>query len=1388
MIERIVNRCAVMAAVASFALANSIPSVSAQTIQEFFKKVLPPVSQSAGSHHALAGKQKVQPAEALSPSGIAAVQELLGRLGYDAGTADGVFGRRTRNAMNRFQREHGLQETHAPDQATLDVLRAAGSTAGQQPSAPLAQEQVAKAGATAIQPGFDCGQAATPTEHAICASADLSRMDRDVATIYGAILGKAITAVVNAERGAQRAFLVERNACGAEIYCLFPAYLTRLEAIRETARQVDLAVVTGPDGLMVTPQAAPQSSTPLLQRDTEQKVVTYGSNPVVQQGGSKSSPDADLAENQVESAAVPSHSPAEGQQKLSKIVIPPAGTDLSSLLHLPEALTSWSFDTFDGVPLFDEWAVGSVIMLARMQANPGYLEDDQCDIARRFLRREVLDQVLTREHDKCRGGKIIWPGANEFEKQDNEQAFLKNYAPQLAAQAIKLPVTFAVSDLIGLAAFDAASSSFPLADSAGHLINAVLGTFPNQRFFLGPEGSTSRRNIVGLAPLPEQKLLVSGPEEARRLIADVTGWERRDAKGKVVSLPQDSRQRRTVRRVAVIELTSIDPQSGLINARLKSLGLYNLDLSRQLHAFPVSRSAGSIVAEGLPSAFSVPQFTTFDAFYAALRQAADDNGSISETGWRRIDRIVSSRDDIFYKEQMAGNPELQDLQLDDARRPFLIHGEYQIGTQRLPLLRQWAKLLSETMPAEIEQRRPFTYRDTKSSFTFTAPGWDSRPERSAAAESLGFQANQLVAIKDMPGVLVVLPNEASLFTLELPASALTAHLGKEITARTVMQANGPVRFVADGEDVIALLPMSPRSISVMANGVDIASRSFADVPHLDGRFMADITDEDGTAFAQPQPLSNAAVNLLAAAHADNLGDDLVQLVVQRAHLELAGDAAGGRFFIAGKRAPTIEEAEALAADFQSWARRRIGAAPDIIDLDARILKQTQLGPASASWSDLQCLGSTRDEARISSNQRVLGARLAVAEMNGGTLSTEQELHKLAIEREPMLADMVVRIGCDREAERRSLLPIYVAFSSALPAGPQGATTARLKVRVEEAEARRTMPSYLELLPDDMRERMIDRWSPKPEKSVSLGLDLLEVVYFDDGGLELARISPPAGQTRAGIVDDYVSARDRPSLSESGQPYGPDILGIKVGMNFDEAEVLIRQHMQVGRILKGVRAFDGSLQSGRTHPATSGKLFISEDGKEFIALIDEAPLREGRVLVAWRRLYLEPNTLRFEDAAVALVEKYGNAGADVIHEGWRNTWLTPDGQSNCRSSFTYGGERPGLSSFWKDEGGSDQVLMLPDGLPVPDAMIPADIRHAATNLDDEIPHCGPAFTAELMFDASRYANAGHVTRGLDWIETIISDVGPYIEAFRANRESLAETGGGQTSRSKPAIRF
>jgi peptidoglycan hydrolase-like protein with peptidoglycan-binding domain len=69
------------------------------------------------------------PAEAAPDDRVAIVQGALSRAAYGQITADGVFGPQTRDAIRRFQADHGLPLTGEIDDALIVELRAAGALA-----------------------------------------------------------------------------------------------------------------------------------------------------------------------------------------------------------------------------------------------------------------------------------------------------------------------------------------------------------------------------------------------------------------------------------------------------------------------------------------------------------------------------------------------------------------------------------------------------------------------------------------------------------------------------------------------------------------------------------------------------------------------------------------------------------------------------------------------------------------------------------------------------------------------------------------------------------------------------------------------------------------------------------------------------------------------------------------------------------------------------------------------------------------------------------------------------------------------------------------------------------------------------------------------------------
>jgi peptidoglycan hydrolase-like protein with peptidoglycan-binding domain len=74
------------------------------------------------------GSSATPPAEVVKPdSRIVSVQTALARSAYGPVTADGVFGPETRDAIIRFQRDHGLALTGTVNDALIVELRSAGA-------------------------------------------------------------------------------------------------------------------------------------------------------------------------------------------------------------------------------------------------------------------------------------------------------------------------------------------------------------------------------------------------------------------------------------------------------------------------------------------------------------------------------------------------------------------------------------------------------------------------------------------------------------------------------------------------------------------------------------------------------------------------------------------------------------------------------------------------------------------------------------------------------------------------------------------------------------------------------------------------------------------------------------------------------------------------------------------------------------------------------------------------------------------------------------------------------------------------------------------------------------------------------------------------------------
>jgi uncharacterized protein YecT (DUF1311 family) len=84
---------------------------------------------------------------------------------------------------------------------------------------------------------FDCQKASPPVETAICGNSELSKLDSDLAVTWKNALARSKN--TSALKTAQRRWLTERNACGADTACLTDRYRERLAALNGSSLPAD---------------------------------------------------------------------------------------------------------------------------------------------------------------------------------------------------------------------------------------------------------------------------------------------------------------------------------------------------------------------------------------------------------------------------------------------------------------------------------------------------------------------------------------------------------------------------------------------------------------------------------------------------------------------------------------------------------------------------------------------------------------------------------------------------------------------------------------------------------------------------------------------------------------------------------------------------------------------------------------------------------------------------------------------------------------------------------------------------------------------------------------------------------------------------------------------
>ena len=192
-----------------------------------------------------------------------------------------------------------------------------------------------------------------------------------------------------------------------------------------------------------------------------------------------------------------------------------------------------------------------------------------------------------------------------------------------------------------------------------------------------------------------------------------------------------------------------------------------------------------------------------------------------------------------------------------------------------------------------------------------------------------------------------------------------------------------------------------------------------------------------------------------------------------------------------------------------------------------------------------------------------------------------------------------------------------------------------------------------------------------ERAMAVLLKLRPVsASFEQGGKRVARYDLPDRQWSAPPVA-LPSAEQR--LSRGA--YGPEVLGIKLGMPMKEAEALVRGRLDHLRVLETDSLYDPQ-QRGPTH----GLLFMDTLTQEQLALFDWPPLAKDRVVQMWRTMP-SPREAWPKILSEVLTPKYGSPLATGDHEAaWTPAPPAERTTGNCLAGSGLGSWR------WKEDGG------------------------------------------------------------------------------------------------------
>lgn len=537
------------------------------------------------------------------------------------------------------------------------------------------------------------------------------------------------------------------------------------------------------------------------------------------------------------------------------------------------------------------------------------------------------------------------------------------------------------------------------------------------------------------------------------------------------------------------------------------------------------------------------------------------------------------------------------------------------------------------------------------------------------------------------------------------------------------------------------------------------------------------TPPDGTLWGAEM------TDLLRLRHAPDTVDDktIERMMITRFDYEARlkdSSPLWGRFFRKVDSAPTAEDRQARLAEFRAWSEARAAALPGRLTLRLPLHDDNmgKVSPFRNTGIQLYgCNNVPEADPKTASESELAESKLC-AYLNAARTAPEP----LLVLRGRCIDDPYcqslnnawsqVQIP-DRlrepEMVRFDRLPVFDDAARA----KAGTLLLELEVEVTGGSAEAAYPTTTWQQALATAQGFAESYSlqvPSPERTEAPGAP---VMLFTAKAVAARLVD---AEREVAVHDLVLDTPAPPPADMLAMPESEiakrDLLGIRLGMGFDEADRLIREHMEVGKVLTADRSTQLSAATGKLVAYSSGKIYASAAGDELIGILDEPPAAAATVVGIWRILRLPAGTTNPVALKATLVERYGEPTKVEeiqlpfmkVGVGWY--WLDVANE-RCRAI-----DFETQADLWRDETGS--TAWLPAFMSQPRYPV---LQHPSTFdgvTDEPLPPVSfcPAFLG-VRFATYDGANQGEAAG--DEIVTWLSDNRGYAKLFHEARQAPVE---------------